>query len=160
MSCLALVRSVESEGSRAKYQAYKKVVAGSWWYIWFWLHTGQGDGIRFGFAIKYNINDNWNEILIINTTPSRNLRQRLSIYNIYTTIYQKNLDIGDHQYVAIYIAHLCLGRDMLSLELCKFINFLNNISFSDLFLPKMSKYHVCVILSSLCDTYFHRKVWK
>ena len=33
-------------------------------------------------------------------------RQRLSMYNIYTTICQKTLDIGGQQYFSIYIDHL------------------------------------------------------
>ena len=58
------------------------------------------------FLLKYNITYNETIDHVINTTPLRNFIQYLSIYNIYTMICLKSLDIDDQWYIAIYIAHL------------------------------------------------------
>ena len=57
--------------------------------------------------LQYNVNNNGTNYLVNNTTPSRNFIQYFSIYNIYTTICLKSLDIGVHRDIAIFIAILC-----------------------------------------------------
>ena len=78
-----------AEGSQNKHA--RKVVAGSWWYIW--LHTGQGDGIRFGFI---NINTTSTIIgmkFLSSTQHHRETSDRGCRYTTYIQRYTKKPSI-------------------------------------------------------------------
>ena len=58
------------------------------------------------FWLQHNVNDNETIDHVINTIPSIYFIQYFLIYNIYTTICLKSLDIDDQRDIAIYIVHL------------------------------------------------------